>query len=185
MSGHKRKNQLEDFRITEREANSARRKEIDPKLFYTADLSALPVIDAGDKIAAKVTERASRNMIYFAEPISNIELKMSYGPGQLEIIAQYEENYQAYIKALLDWAEACINKKRITDALRILEHTIELESEYRKSYYLTTDLYAEVNDIGMIDALREKVEARRFKDPQVQQMILKYIDKIAMKVSPA
>jgi hypothetical protein len=174
----KRKDFVKDMRVTEREANSARRKEIDPSLFFTVDASALPEFDTGNKHAAKAASLSQTHMVHFSRPVSNVELKMSYGPGQLEIIAQYEENYQLFIRLLINWAEDCIAQGQKKEALQILEYTVSMNSEYRKSYLLAADLYRENNNETQLLNLRDTVQSRLFRDTHVQHTILNYINSL-------
>jgi hypothetical protein len=165
---------MADLYEAEREANSARRREIDPSLYFTADLRQLPAMPADDKPAQKAAAHAAKTMVYFSEPISNITLKMTYGPGQLEKIAQYEENYQTFIRALLEWAESLAQNGNKKDALRVVEYTVAMGSEFKKSYILAVDLYAGEKD--KLSALNETVQCRPFKDAQIKKIILHYID---------
>jgi hypothetical protein len=168
---------MTDFHESEMEANTARRKEIDPALFYTPDLSVLPPFTEGSAACVKVYEQAKLTMICFKEPVSNRKLKMSYGYGQLENIAHYEENFQTYLKLLLNWAEELAKGNKGEEALQILEHSIELGSEFRKCYHLTADLYAAKHP-EKLEALRESVLCHHFKDEQVRNSILNYISNL-------
>ena len=173
-SNRNRRKALDNLLEQEIKANAARRKDIDPAFFFTPDMNALPPFAPGDKQAEKAAAFASNTMLRLPYAMTNTELKLAYGPGQLENIAQYEENYQYFIRLLIEWAEGLIEKDNKKDALRILEYTIDMGSEYRKSYILAADLYT---DDEKINELREKVENQPFKDEQVKNSILKYINR--------
>ena len=182
-----KKRPIEDFIDKEREANSARRRDIDPALFFKADMSVLPAPN-NSPAADKAARLAAATMIHFPQPVSNHVLKLSYGPGQLESIAQYEENYHHFIRALLDWAEELLKQGQREDALTVLEYTVEHRSEYRKSYILTADLYAEAKNTDKLNTLKNNVESMYFNDPHVQKTIIHYIEEsvrgISARVAP-
>lgn len=168
----------------EREANSARRKEIDESLFFIADVSQLPVTDDGGDKQEKVLKRAARTMIRFTQPMTNLELKMTYGPSQLETIARYEENFHRYLEALIEWAENLHAYGRNHEAIRILMHTVELGSEYRKSYMLAADLFAAEGDEDALDALLSTAETHSFADEGVRRRIIGHIIQKRNEVNP-
>jgi hypothetical protein len=161
------------FLDDEAAANAVRKKEIDPALFYTADLSALPEIPEGDPF--QIERCAKRMMIYFKEPITNLELKMQYGAAQMDFIAQYEENFNEYLKALTKWA-ASIAEENKSDALVILELVISLGGEFRDAYKLAADIYASKRDSIGMEGLRSFAEKNHFHDPSIRTQILEYIN---------
>jgi hypothetical protein len=166
---------MEDFNETERAANSARRKDIDPSLFFTPRLEDLPVEHGDSKAYADVKKLAERKMIRFETPVTNTELKLAYGPSQLEDIAQMEEHFNQFIRALIEWAEEIIENERKADALRILEYTLGLGSEFLKSYTLTADIYAASSSLDKLDELYAAAERKPFKDDSIRRRILQYI----------
>lgn len=168
---------IENFIETEREANETRRKDIDPSLFYTPDLSALPIRGDNSKQEEKVLKLSERTMIRFPGRVTNIELKKAYGPMQLEIITQYEESFNSYLSALIELAEFRIENGLENEALRILEHTLSLGSEYKKSYSLTADLYAMAHNSEGLEGLLEMAEGRIFTDEGIKRWVLNMIRK--------
>ena len=157
------------------EANSARRREINPKLFFVPDLNLLPSIEEDDP--HKVLRAAKRKMIFFNEPISNIELKKQYGPSQLVTIAQYEENLNDFIKSITIWARDLFDKEDFSDAKLLAEYAINLKSEFRNTYKLAADLYSlDIFPDNTLESLIKIVENQNFKDPAMQKSILEYIN---------
>jgi len=169
------------FLEEEEAANAVRKRDIDPELFYTADLSALPQIAAGDP--HQVERSAKRTMIRFEEPISNLELKKQYGLSQMDIIAQYEENFIEYLKALTNWAEELVKENNPADAITILETAISLGAEFRNTYKLAADIYAANIDETAetaetaIENLLDRAEKNHFSDPSIRRQILEHINK--------
>lgn len=167
----KRDEKKERFLEQEEAANSVRKKDIDPELFYAADLTAMPPVPEGDP--HQVQRCAKRTMIWFKKPLTNLELKMQYGPAQMDKIAEYEENLNSYLKALTKWAAEASDQ----DALKILQLAISLGSEYRDSYKLAADIYHKQGDKYGLDALKAHAEKNHFNDPSIRRQILEYIRK--------
>lgn len=163
----------EQFLQEEDEANSVRKQPLDEELFYYADLSILPPLPDGDPF--KVERASKRKMVRFLEPVTNLQLKKRYGRVQLELLAQYEENYSEYLRSLTKWAEDLIKKDDKNNALRILEHAIALGSEFRKTYKYAADIYAEKRNTENLEALLSDNIFQQFRDPATAKYITEYI----------
>jgi hypothetical protein len=173
-SKHRRKQDEINRRFVEEEeaANLVRKKEIDPVLYYEANLSELPQIPDGDPY--QVERCAKRTMIRFKQPISNLELKKQYGLSQMDKLALYEENFNEYLKSLTKWA-ASIAVDSPSDALVILEKVVELGGEFRDAYKMAADIYSDKSDIERMDNLLKSAEQNHFTDPAVRSHVIEYI----------
>ncbi|MCL1842936.1 MAG: hypothetical protein FWF79_03920 [Defluviitaleaceae bacterium] len=175
-SRHTKKQDEINRRFLEEEdaANAVRKKDIEPELYFTADLSVFPQLPEGDPF--QVERCAKRTMIRFEKPVSNLELKKEYGPTQMDIIAQYEENFNEYLKSLTKWAKALSEEENNADALSILEKVILLGAEFRDTYKLAADICAAKQDAEGLDTLLELVSENYFRDPAIRTQILEYIN---------
>jgi hypothetical protein len=167
------------FIADEREANSARKREVEPEFFYTPDVSMLPFDERAEGQIAKRQEKvsvcAAKTMLRFPKKLSNLELKKAYGLANLERITFYEENYGAYVSALAAWAEALLDADADNpDAARILEHTVELGSEFRKTYTLLADYYARRGDASALERLGDAADAA-FEDGVIKRQLINRI----------
>jgi len=175
-SRRSRRKQLEvlnQFLEEEDEANAARRRPIQEELFYKPQLDQLPPLPDDDP--HKITRAANRKMIHFPKPMTNAELKARYGRVQLEQLAQYEENYEDYLRALTKWATQLVKDNQTADAKRILEQTVALSSEFRNSYKLLADIYADERSHQKLDELLAAAQAKVFKDPTTGLHVVGYI----------
>jgi hypothetical protein len=154
-------------------ANAVRKRPLEAELFYTAQLDRLPSLPEGDP--HNVKRAAKRKMIHFPQPMTNLELKNRYGRVQLELLAHYEENYDDYLRSLTKWAEALATENNTPDAIRILEHTITLGSEFRNSYKQLADIYYNEKNTKKIDELLSAVSSKPFRDPATANHIIDYI----------
>lgn len=168
---------LRQFLDEEQEANTVRRKEIEPELFFEADLNGLPGLPEGDP--HRVMRCARRKMIRFNMPMSNLELKKKYGPSQIETIVQYEENYNEYLRALVSWGTALVKENKTDDAVVVLKAVISLGVEIRGPYKLLADVYAVRRDARGFDELKEWVNTNHFRDQTVKNHIIEYVNQQA------
>ena len=169
---NKERNRL--FFQQDAEANNARRREIDLELFFVPDFNLMPPIEEGDPY--KVLRITSRKMIYFNEPMSNIELKRQYGPSQLESIAQYEENFNDFLNCITNWGRDLFDKGDFSNAKLLAEYAISLKSEFRNTYKLAADLYSlDIFPDNTLEALAKIVKRQNFRDPAMQKSVLEYI----------
>ena len=173
-----RKNQemvISRFIDAEDEANAVRRKDISPELFYTPNLSVLPQLPEGDP--HQVARTARRKMIHFSEPVSNLDLKMQYGSAQMETLAEYEENFNEYMRALTAWASTLMVSGETGDALDILEYTFGLGIEFRSAYRLAADIHFKDRNVNKLIYLLGVAEKNHFRDPAMQHSVLEYINR--------
>ena len=162
------------FLEEEQAANLARKREIEPELFFHADFDKLPRVHESDP--HKVLRTSKRTMIRFDVPESNVELKKRYGVGQLDSITLYEENFHDFLKSLGEWAAALHAGGNAYDALQILEYALALGTEFRGTYRLAADIYHYEQDTHALRQLLHVAANNHFKDPAVREHVLSYIE---------
>ena len=180
--GNKRRgNSISRLLEEDMNANYTRSREIEPENFFTPDLSCLPIRDTATGIILKKQEMvigsSSKKMVYFSKKMSNIELKSKYGLATFDKITGYEENYTRYISALISWAEALLDDggyQQKKDAIIILENTVSLGSDYRKTYKLLADYYTGNADVKGLDYLLEGIRSA-FRDEGIKRSLINYI----------
>ena len=172
---------LDELLDADMEANSARRREVEEEYFYAAQIDSLPVRDNAEGDVAKKQEHvlncAQQKMVHFPQKMSNIELKNAYGVANLEKVTGFEENYNRYVMALVDWADALLETGGVNekaDAIAILESTVALGSEFRKTYIHLADYYFEKAKADGLEWLLEKV-AELFSDEGIKRQVTQYI----------
>jgi len=162
------------FLEEEEHANNVRKRDLDPELYFVPDLSHLPALPQGDPF--KIERCAKRTIVRLDPPMSNLELKKLYGPAQMELIAQYEENYVEFLRCLNEWGISLTSEGRNADALKVLEYAISLGTEFRTTYKQAADIYAAAENYSALEALYEQASETLFRDPAVQKHVLSYVD---------
>jgi len=165
------------FMDEESAANSARKREIDPRYLVAPDIGALP-FSGGLAEEDEVKKTAGLPMIRFDKALTNNELKLMYGAASLGEITGMEENYARFITAMLSWAGALIGICDYSGAEAVLNETVRMGSDFSRSYTLLADIRRVSGDASALAALRETVSGKDLfnGNEELRQKILRYID---------
>jgi len=167
----------------ERLANQARRKDIGPEAFVKPDLTELPFdIQNQNAEAAEAAEAvkmaAALPMVRFDGDLTNNDLKYMYGVSNLDYITDMEENYRAFIAAMLGWAESLINAGEDAGAESVLNETLRLKSDFSKCYTLLADIYGSRGDTAALTALNARVGGAEYLSlPGMKRKIAAHIER--------
>ena len=98
---------MEDFFERERLANSTRKQDISHLDYIVLDLSLLPMGKTQDpsikKLEDTLTELSQKQILDLSDK-SNTDLKMMYGPANLDTLWECDDNYHALSQTLLEYA---------------------------------------------------------------------------------
>jgi len=86
------------------------------------------------------------------------EIKVKYGANNLDKLTQYEQNYYTFIHQLHNFAEMLVKADKKEAAIKVLEESIILKSEFSKSYTLLASLYKEFNHFDALNGLHDYVQ---------------------------
>ncbi len=173
------KKTLENIQEREQKANLSRKRDIEKEFYVIPDKDILPIKNYEEtpenkKIIAVqklVLKKAELTMLKFDEPISNTDLKFKYGFANLEIITIYEEHYNSYMQALVEWAKMLFERNNLSDAEIILNEAIRLKCDLSRAYMLLIDIYKQKNDLEKLKNLINTVENSTLK---LKSKILEY-----------
>ena len=73
--------------------------------------------------------------------MSNTDLKKEYGPANLTILSEYDENFSELIRCLHNYALRPHELDYTADAKTVLEYAVSIGSDMGSSYRLLADLY--------------------------------------------
>jgi len=155
---------IADIVNEESAANFARRRPIPDDFYFTPDISDLPMkeyADAKSKVAIKqvrALKLANAKMIRLPRTMTNLEIKMEYGPANLETVTNGEEIYQAFLESLIAWADALSDERENEDAKKILEKSIDLGCDVSRCFLSLAKLYAEDHDKTAIEKLMNRLD---------------------------
>lgn len=146
----------------ELEANSVRRKDISNLnyVLFPSDmpLDALTAIGRSDLV--KEFEGFSNKKMLNLTGYSNTDLKLMYGPANLDELTMYDDNFTSFIRLLNNMANALLKAETADEesAKIILEYSISIDSDISATYTSLADIYAKSDDTDKLNELISKAE---------------------------
>lgn len=159
-----------------------RKKEIPAELYFHPDISRLnfpeltrnpAVAEKYQALEKKIRSSISLPMLSLSE-MSNTDLRLNFGTANQPVIAQAEENYEAFLNFLYEYAVLMNEQGHPEEAILALEETVRLKSDICQHYFLLTDLYRAQADSHSLQRLTAVVEDM---DSPSKQRILNYLSK--------
>lgn len=120
----------DDFWEKERLSNTVRKKDISKLDYITIPLEKIPV-KLCTSTEAKLFALANKPMLNFVG-MTNTDLKLAYGTANLEILAEYENNFLDFVSLLPDYVEELIEAGETETAQMLLEFAISVNANSRK-----------------------------------------------------
>ncbi|MEG1596273.1 MAG: hypothetical protein RR364_07515 [Lachnospiraceae bacterium] len=140
----------------ENAANATLKKDISQLEYIELPLDAFPFSLSDDPVLceceAKVKDLAQKKILNLTG-ISNTQLKLDYGAGNLSILADCDQNYTSLICVLTDWGQQLHVLGFTTAAITVLEFAIDCHSDITSNYVLLSQLYQETGQAFRIQRL--------------------------------
>ncbi|MCI8409548.1 MAG: hypothetical protein HFJ09_09830 [Lachnospiraceae bacterium] len=151
----------ENFHQIERRASLPIKKSLQSLPKIEICLSSLPFCEnaTGELKSCQDTIKVlSSQTISNLTGISNTDLKLKYGAGNLDEILEYEQNYLLLIKTLSDWGTRLYEQHNYKDAETVLDYAVFCQSNIRQTYITLARIYLEQNNIDKVHNLAKKTE---------------------------
>lgn len=183
----KEKQYVDNFWEREREADSTRRKSLESLDYVAIPLNDLPMDVLAElpeikEYHDKIRELAGKKIVNFAG-YSNTELKLEYGAPNINLLSEYDQNFEELITLLQGWAslllqnwgegaQLCPEEERKQAAKKVLAFAVSVGSDITASYEKLVKLYLEYGEQEKIPALREKAEKiRSLSKPRILALL--------------
>ncbi len=144
----RQENTNEAFLERERQANATRKKDISNLNYlpYTADALLLDE-DPDEELSqyVKILKDLSGRKMLNLSMYSNTDLKLMYGPANLNELSECDNNYHLLSDTLLNYAERENTLQRYEAAISILEYAMSLRIDSSRIYLMLARLYDEQN----------------------------------------
>ncbi len=141
------KQQKESFWERENRANATIAKPIDDLPYITLPVADLPLIELEDDGTCKeyisILQTLSVQRILNLSGISNTDLKLTYGAGNLPFLSEYDQNYTVMVRTLQRLAELYYNAGHKEEAKILLEYSVSTGVDMRSTYQLLRKIYEE------------------------------------------
>lgn len=150
------------FWDTEREANTVRRKELSNLPYIQIPLDKLPFqetcVPELNELQTTVQTLANKKIVNL-NGMSNTELKLTYGPANLDTLIHYDENYSLLIRTLSNWGSYLYKQGSLCDAKAVLEFGISCKTDIKNNYVLLAQIYHENQELNKISFLISQAES--------------------------
>ncbi len=152
-----------DFWDNESKANQVRRADISNLAYLVLDLSILPM----DTLLPQLAHRAEELKALACEKIINLsmytntELKLMYGPANLEELSVYDNNYLRLIRLLNSIGKELIELENVSAAKEFLSYSISVGSDISETFLLLAQIYKSKGlekDIDLLIQVADKLE---------------------------
>lgn len=162
----------EAFLERELAANATRKKDISGLDYLAFSADRLPLKTVPDEELASyeaVLRELSGKKIINLSRYSNTDLKLMYGPANLNSLTEYDDNYHALSSALSSYArrKAAIGCKK--EAIAVLMYAMELKIDSSQIYLDLAKLCAEC---GMPEQIKEIETALSSMDKDFSALVL-------------
>ncbi len=159
----------------ENEANHTRRQDISGLPYITIPLEKFPMdICANPEIKeleAELTALSTRKILNLGTQ-TNTDLKLKYGPANLDALFEYGENFSTLCRTLVSYAECLLKLGYQKEAQDVLEFGISCGSDHSRNYRMLADIYQKQHRMKELADLLAKADAL---DSPMKQSILSYI----------
>lgn len=152
----------EAFLERERKANSVRRKDISNLDYLPYSADKLPLAESSDEellACEKILKELSDKKIINLSQYSNTDLKLMYGPANLNALSEYDDNYHALSAALLAYAKRNADLDCIETGISILEYAMTLSIDSSQIYLLLAELYCKQHTPEKIASIIDAVSS--------------------------
>lgn len=160
----------------ENEANHTRRQDISGLPYITIPLEKFPM-DICDNPEIKeledtLTELSQKKILNLGHQ-TNTDLKLKYGPANLDELDKCDENFSTLCRTLVSYAECLLKLGYQKEAQVILEFGISCGSDHSRNYSMLADLYQEQ---GNTSALNELLTTANALDSLMKKSIISHIE---------
>lgn len=146
----------------ERDANNVRRKDISHLPYIQIPMDTLPFQETDDPDLQRLQDTIhslSEKEILNLSGLSNTELKMNYGPSNLERLSTSDSNFTELTRALSNWGSYLYEHNARSEARTVLEYGIQCKTEIKNNYILLAKIYVENHESQKITELLSQAES--------------------------
>ena len=152
-----------NFWDAESKANQVRKADISNLAYLVLDLSLLPMDALVPSLShrAKELEKLASEKIINLSMYTNTELKLMYGPANLEALSYYDSNYLSLIRLLNSIGKELIELGNVSAAKEFLSYSLSIGSDISETFTLLAEIYKSKdrdNDIDLLIQVADRLE---------------------------
>lgn len=147
----------ENFWEKESNANNTRKTSLECLNYITIPLNLITLSDGFEDSSlteyCNTLNMLSAKKIVNLTGISNTNLKLDYGSGNLPALSEYDQNFTILAQTLNRLGKHLYEMGEINNAIMVLEFAVSCKSDISHTYKLLTQLYTDTNQLHKIDDL--------------------------------
>lgn len=152
-----------NFWDAESKANSVRKADISNLAYLVLDLTLLPMDALLPALSnrAQELEKLTQEKIINLSMYTNTELKLMYGPANLEALSYYDGNYLRLIRLLNSIGKELIELGNVSAAKEFLSYSLSIGSDISETFTMLAEIYKSKgrhNDIDLLIQVAQKLE---------------------------
>ena len=167
----------EGYRQREEDANFTRRKSLDDLDYVTIPPAVGELIKRfdNDELTALLDENTK---IVNLNGISNTDLKLKYGAPNINILSEYDKNFETLVKGLQDMVSEETGDMFNTDEkISILEFAADIHTDISASYEMLARIYKDTGREAKIHSLIKKAESiKNIRGPRIIEKLNKILE---------
>ncbi|MGB8453402.1 MAG: hypothetical protein WCD89_13890 [Anaerocolumna sp.] len=157
----KLKKEKDAFWLKEYQANSTRKSDISNLDYITVPMDSLPFAET-EEDELKSIQNSIKNLslqpILNLTGLSNTDLKLKYGVGNIAFLIQCDNNYTLLIQNIYKWGAYLYEHNNLNEAVLVLEFGIKCRTDISKNYIILAELYQNMNVPEKIEDLIQASE---------------------------
>lgn len=152
----------ENFWTRESEANHVRRQDISGLPYITIPFDSFSIGSFSDDAVCEAETALlsfrSKKMLNLNGQ-TNTDLKLLYGPANLALLTEYDNNYVEMLKALNQYINRLLDLGCLNAAVPVLEFAVKTGSDFVSHYTLLADYYKKNQMHDRLVSLKTQAEA--------------------------
>lgn len=146
----------------ENAANSTRKQDISHLDYIQFSNVTLPFALFRDDILKECEQQVltlKEKKILNLTGISNTDLKLKYGPANLLLLTQYDQNFTLLVRTLNTWGQRLNELNHPEEAVSVLAFAVSIGSDIKATWQLLAKLYAQSGETEKLKALKPSAQA--------------------------
>jgi len=155
---HKEEERKSEFWSRENRASNTRRMDISNLDYISVPLDSFPIGQYPNEELSFCEEQLktlSQKRIFNLTGVSNTEIMLTYGAGNLVELGSYDDNFTELVRVIAQYGELLASQNHINEAVTVLEFGIKIQSDITSNYVLLAELYQQKGDGKKIRSLIE------------------------------
>ncbi|SFR71813.1 tetratricopeptide repeat protein [Anaeromicropila populeti] len=165
----------------ERSSNMVRKSDISQLPYIQIHLNQLPFQESDDTVLLQYQDTItslSEKQILNLTGKTNTDLKLEYGPGNLEFLSACDQNFTLLARTLYNWGLYLYHQNQLEHAVTVLEFGIQCKTDVSGNYLILAELY---NKLGKPEKISELLSVASSLNTLMKNSIINSLNNYQIK----